>query len=1345
MMQDSHFPIPEQTLKAFRKVVLDPAGQAVVIVGPAASGKSVLLQRLLEEAREHHSYEVDRIFVRGPVVVRAAQSHSAMLQTIAGSQSRGHPIRSVQEYLRLLRDWPRQRHEKERLVIGIDVDKTLPAGSESVWLQIVQGLPERVKLVIAQRSDDVLASSETFMSLPNVVRIPHERLPLPGKADGPAAPGQPTEAVTAAGLRNRFCRFLVSEKGWSEAAFVWQNATIREEGMFLRDPAGDRLLAVVSFRAPRKSSIIAKASKTIHAYIRSTETATLRGYVVCPATVRSRDPFGIFGVSEIGEPEEMTPRDFPTLDELVKTRQRETTDQRQQEKRASEEDSFEKYRSLLSPASTAVVDSAVEMARQEKGGFASLTTSCLLFSLMDFGSHSTSHYTAHFLWLRIMVKSSPGKVAQIRDAYFRRKRQISSESQNQHEARRGNSLFITNYLVQTLALASHFALRTTGQSTIHVRHLLAGLLLYRPEEGQSGCRTRIEEMGTTVEWVLAPFPDHLHQFTNDNLGEWQEILSDTRAETVVEVPELPPQLALMTNDQLRDAEGKLQDRLNVQNEVNAISTLIAACKAEPPISIGLFGDWGSGKSFFMDMMYDRINLIQRRAREWADEDKESAFCTNIIQIKFNAWHYMDQNLWASLVTHVFDELARAISDKDREGDLEEKKKLLFAKVESTKQQLKEAEGKRSKATELKQIAADACQKASENRRAADQQLNELRTQDVLALVLQDPQVRLRWQEIASKLGVPQDKATRAQLQEVVDQSRMILGKMRLVLKGVWAPQGGSRRRFWLTLSLLVLPALIVTLIGPKFELGALGSRIAALVTFCVTCATAVLPWLQQVSKGLNLWEDAEKRLLVLQAEKSTAKTQEVTKAQDRLRQLEDAERRAGQDVLEAEKRVQEAVREYEEILTGRRLYRFIEERSRRVKYKEQLGIISLIREDFQQLSELVARSAEEEEESERDAITRIDRIVLYIDDLDRCPSKRVVEVLQAVHLLLAFKLFVVVVGVDPRWILHALREEYSAFGANRSTTTLDHRWLTTPQNYVEKIFQIPFALRPMADDGYRRLVRGLVTAEPNDLSVPSRAAVGKADRNDKAADEQPTTQHTHASTGRAEAKAESTPALSKPEQGHPDPVQTEDVPSGSEKPKSRIVVDEQHAEDPEKEELERIDMQPKCLEIRQEEIEFMARLGDVVQSPRATKRLINVYRLIRATICSEEDLSRFEPRGEGAGDYRIVLLMLAILTRFPDQATSMLKTLAANPADVCGFSEFVAKLKAKKIPKSDPPTYRNIVRTEMSEMERITWDKLSVLLAAKRRELGINDSLEAFVHWASCVARFSFQYDQSAF
>jgi KAP family P-loop domain len=92
----------------------------------------------------------------------------------------------------------------------------------------------------------------------------------------------------------------------------------------------------------------------------------------------------------------------------------------------------------------------------------------------------------------------------------------------------------------------------------------------------------------------------------------------------------------------------------------------------------------------------------------------------------------------------------------------------------------------------------------------------------------------------------------------------------------------------------------------------------------------------------------------------------------------------------------------------------------------------------------------------------IERIILYIDDLDRCPEDKVVDVLLAIHLLLAFRLFVVVVGVDSRWLLHSLRLNSDVFEENANALQTDRaHWQSTPLNYLEKIFQIPFALQPM--------------------------------------------------------------------------------------------------------------------------------------------------------------------------------------------------------------------------------------------------------------------------------------------
>ncbi len=48
--------------------------------------------------------------------------------------------------------------------------------SDQSWAILVKDLPEKIKLVFAQRSEDVLVESETFGALDNVLRIPEKRL-----------------------------------------------------------------------------------------------------------------------------------------------------------------------------------------------------------------------------------------------------------------------------------------------------------------------------------------------------------------------------------------------------------------------------------------------------------------------------------------------------------------------------------------------------------------------------------------------------------------------------------------------------------------------------------------------------------------------------------------------------------------------------------------------------------------------------------------------------------------------------------------------------------------------------------------------------------------------------------------------------------------------------------------------------------------------------------------------------------------------------------------------------------------------------------------------------------------
>jgi hypothetical protein len=103
--------------------------------------------------------------------------------------------------------------------------------------------------------------------------------------------------------------------------------------------------------------------------------------------------------------------------------------------------------------------------------------------------------------------------------------------------------------------------------------------------------------------------------------------------------------------------------------------------------------------------------------------------------------------------------------------------------------------------------------------------------------------------------------------------------------------------------------------------------------------------------------------------------------------------------------------------------------------------------------------------------------VLYIDDLDRCRPRQVIEVLQAVHLLLALDLFVVVVGVDPRWLVRSLREQYPGTleaepgpGAAAAPPGGADLAGAVPTDYLQKIFNIPFTLPAFRGDQLGQLL-----------------------------------------------------------------------------------------------------------------------------------------------------------------------------------------------------------------------------------------------------------------------------------
>lgn len=97
------------------------------------------------------------------------------------------------------------------------------------------------------------------------------------------------------------------------------------------------------------------------------------------------------------------------------------------------------------------------------------------------------------------------------------------------------------------------------------------------------------------------------------------------------------------------------------------------------------------------------------------------------------------------------------------------------------------------------------------------------------------------------------------------------------------------------------------------------------------------------------------------------------------------------------------------------------------------------------------------------------RIVLFIEDLDRCPPRRMVEVLEATQLLLKTELFVVVLAMDVRYVTRALEKAYAGI--------LTRQGDSSGLDYIEKIIQIPYQVQPIDPNVVSGYIDSMMTVE----------------------------------------------------------------------------------------------------------------------------------------------------------------------------------------------------------------------------------------------------------------------------
>lgn len=824
-----------------------------------------------------------------------------------------------------------------------------------------------------------------------------------------------------------------------------------------------------------------------------------------------------------------------------------------------------------------------------------------------------------------------------------------------------------------LGIAAGVAERVSGHLGIHLRHLVLATVLasdppLRPEF--------LAELGVSAAELRGILGEAAHaETTGEPVEVWQVLLSGP--------PPVPFLLAGgISADRVDPTEGipRGRDYLGASVWVSMLAAVMTDAGTPMPLSVGIFGEWGSGKSYFMGLLRSEVDRLRKI--------RGGPYLQHVIQIGFNAWHYTDTNLWASLGDEIFRQLAEP-AEKPDEARLRLSEELAKG---STERQALEKRTTQAKA-QTERLAVEVGAASAERATKAG---------DLLTALRQSPELQKQLDKAWQRLGIEGDMRQARILADEVRGTPEEASALRSLL---------GRQRSWvlagicLTALLVVAAAALIPASWGRWLAGG-GATVLA-----VALGTG-LTWLGRAREGLTSLRRIAADLssgVVSAKKKETAA--EVKGALSRLRQAEADERVAQAELDEVVARSAQLAGQLSELMPGQRLYSFLAERAGGGPYAAQLGLISIIRKDFECLVDLLRdwRSEGSGEAARRP----IDRIVLYIDDLDRCRPQQVVDVLQAVHLLLALDLFVVVVGVDPRWLRRSLQHHFhGVLDAQEQGEAADEDlWGVTPNDYLEKIFNIPFALPGIPAGGLEKMLRG--------LAVPDAPGESAADV-------------TLPEAERPEAERIQ-PDADEGHQGSAPPGPDGAMPDGAILVEPHSELADSHRED---------SAQPPR-PLSDPEYALLSELEVFVGTPREAKRMFNLYRMLRSTR-DLSDAASFLGDDQVPGEYQAVAVLLGMLTAEPHLLGAVFDAPRQAEPPVAGglmrrpvndnWRDLVADIAPKE---SGHDKWANQIIGSIPLDKVPAWQRFA-MAAARTSDLVSLPDLAAFQQWAPVIKRFSF-------
>jgi hypothetical protein len=680
------------------------------------------------------------------------------------------------------------------------------------------------------------------------------------------------------------------------------------------------------------------------------------------------------------------------------------------------------------------------------------------------------------------------------------------------------------------------------------------------------------------------------------------------------------------------AEG--EDQLGIKEEVSALAETLLLRDVEPPVAVGVMGGWGSGKSFVMYLIGKHVEetRAKRVKRGWSKNANEKdpaipAFVGHIYQIHFNAWTYAKSNLWASLMDTIFINLNRQMQlerllayrkfdpDKpppsaqdvhdsmmdggddfkkiyvdnlqvDQDADLKPWRKNLIYwsqhllkenmlwnvmrgqqvetldKLKDTEEQLKQLKARREqfeKDRSLNEMTSKALDKPS--RQAYFQTLKS-----VLLAFVSDALSETTKEEL-KKQGVD-EKDIENSLKEV----NGLIGALRAIVTTF------RTNKIYLIWSITFFAiTFILPFIWSRFAQNFIQRNIVMTISGLMTALPVIAPVLMWVRKVINFNMEANKILEGAYVTQQAKYAEEVVNSTDmplpqKISELQDQISKGSLAAYDALINLLETQAEEQRQWIGpsakyANLMDFVQSRLDAATYENQLGLMHQVRQDIDELTYSLVDSARPEVFPRGKP-----RVILYIDDLDRCPPARVIEVLEAIQLLLSTKLFIVILGLDTRYVTRALEKEYKEI--------LQHEGDPSGLDYIEKIIQIPYRVRPIESENLQKYLNAQMDIEA------VLAQVNAAPSGSEASAISGVAQGTASVTGNLEASAPQ--------------ADNQTTGTGEESQSAASHTSEE------------IELPTAVIQFKQEDLlDLTACCQRVALTPRSIKRLVNVLKLMK--------------------------------------------------------------------------------------------------------------------------------------